>query len=85
MELLPQMFLELLCSCPVYLVSLEAGLIFSLGRSPDSLWDLLEGSKVSLWYKRVDISQLAECQLWQCGAGDVLCQGLSCIYGILEM
>lgn len=37
MELLPQMFLELLCSCPVYLVSLEAGLIFSLGRSPDSL------------------------------------------------
>lgn len=63
MYLLPQMFLELACSCTVCLVSLEIGLIFSLGRFHESLRDLLEGSKVTLWYERVGISQLIECQL----------------------
>lgn len=63
MYLLPQMFLELACSCMVCLISLETGLIFSLGRFHESLGDLLEGSKVTLWYERVGISQLIECQL----------------------
>lgn len=63
MYVFPQMFLELACSCTVCLVSLETGLIFSLGRFHKSLRDLLEGSKVTLWYGRVGISQLTECQL----------------------
>lgn len=32
-------------------------------RFHESLGDLLEGSKVTLWYERVGISQLIECQL----------------------